>query len=292
LADGTVLAIDGESTVVRGVVRYSPTLEVQFERMQPRVTTAGDLQGFARITDGQFAAFCERRSQCVVVEVDRQIDVGVLGSARKRITAIAATEDSVAIAGDDGRIRVVSPRGVEQFSIPIYRPCVRCCAASKRFGIVVAGTDDRRLIIADAVSGAAVRVVRLPVVPEMVVVTPGWGFLLVHGCEEINGEPRYSLLLYSLNGVQIRTVKFGGKIARWCAWASPAGFDFALCSSPDGRLYGFEVFWLDIGKSIYRCGDEVVGLEYSAAHGIAVAITRGGKLHFVPFLPRSIEKYA
>jgi hypothetical protein len=226
-----------------------------------------------------------------VSEIDRPTTVHEIARGR-RFTAIAATEEVVALAAEDGRVRMVTRGGKGKFMVPLYRSGVRCCAISRRFGILVIAMDDRRLILVDAETGKAVRVIHLPVRPEMVEVTPGWGFVIVSGSEEVNGDERYSVLLYSINGDFIRNTTMEGNIDRWCAWASPAGFDFVLCGTEDGRIYGFEAFWLEIGGVLYNCGDRLVALEYAAAFGAAVAVTRGGKLHIVPFLTRSIEKYA
>jgi hypothetical protein len=159
---------------------------------------------------------------------------------------------------------------------------VCCCAVSRRFAIVAAGTDDRRLVIADAENADALRVVDLPAVPARVAVTPAWGFLIVHAAE---ADAR-RMLLYSVNGRLIRDVEVRLQITAWSSWASPAGFDFMVCGTADGAIYAFEVFWLRLGTPLWSCGDEIVTLEYDDQHGVVVAITRGGKLYIVPFLPQ------
>jgi hypothetical protein len=48
---------------------------------------------------------------------------------------------------------------------------------------------------------------------------------------------------------------------------------------------------MDLGRPLYRCGSELVCLDYSEVHSHIVAVTKEGKVHLIPFLSRSVEKY-
>jgi hypothetical protein len=59
-----------------------------------------------------------------------------------------------------------------------------------------------------------------------------------------------------------------------------------------GKLWVFEVFWIDLADPAYRCGAEVVALEFSRRANVVVAFSADGTLHMVPFAADAIEKYA
>jgi hypothetical protein len=162
---------------------------------------------------------------------------------------------------------------------------------SKRFGVVIGGTDDRHLIVASVHDGSTIRVMKLDSIPIKVVVTPNWGFILVHGCDYVNGWPQYNLTLFNINGLFVRTIPFQHGIDRWVTWTSSNGFDFMVLSTDRGKLYAFEVFFLDVGAPVYRCCAELIALDYAKASNIIVAVTSDGKVHMIPFLTRTVEKY-
>jgi hypothetical protein len=137
-----------------------------------------------------------------------------------------------------------------------------------------------------------VRVVRLPFVPARVAVTPGWGFIVVYGTELVAGKPRGAIAVYTINGLLVRSLPFRPAVEDWTAWASERGFDFMAVAADRGKLWLFEVFWLDVGAPAYRCGVEVVSLEFSCRAQVVVAVTADGALHMVPFAAEAIEKYA
>jgi hypothetical protein len=108
----------------------------------------------------------------------------------------------------------------------------------------------------------------------------------------VNGKAQYSLSLFNINGIPIKNVSIPEEITRWITWRNPAGFDFVLLSTKSGKLYAFEVFFMDLGSPLHRCGAELICMEYSERHGHIVAVTADGNLHLIPFLTASITKFA
>jgi hypothetical protein len=283
-----LIILDSSGSIQRCHVVFSPSLEVQLEVIVPKSELPKDFGSFVKLSDAQFAALCNQDLACVLI--DLECECHNLTNIRRKITSISSCDEIVALSFTDGRTHGYSTvqRGTELFSIPTYRNSIMCNCLSKRFGIVVSGTDDRCLIIASIHNGSTIRVVKLDSIPCKVVVTPNWGFIVVNGVDYVNGKPQYSLALFNVNGLLIRTVRFPHPVDMW---TSATGFDFMLLSTERGSLSEFEIFFMEISASVYRCCAKLVGLDYGIASNITVAVTGDEKMHMIRFLARAIEKY-
>jgi hypothetical protein len=293
-ATSQLVVLDADACVIKCAVKLAPELEVQFERLMPAKKPPNDLGNFVRVSESQFAALCNQNSECVLIDFEKELEFRKMTNVRRKITGISSCDELIAISCSDARIHVCSStqKQPELFSVPTYRTSVLCNCMSKRFGVVIGGTDDRHLIIASIHDGSTIRVVKLDSVPIKVVVTSNWGFILVHGCDYVDGWPQYTLSLFNINGLLVRTIPFQHTIDRWVTWTSPSGFDFMLLSTDRGKLYAFEVFFLDVGSPVYRCCAELIALDYAKASNMIVSVTSDGKVHMIPFITRTVEKYA
>jgi hypothetical protein len=129
-------------------------------------------------------------------------------------------------------------------------------------------------------------------VPLKVTVSHSWGFILVNGTDSVNGNTTYTLSLFNINGLPIKTIQFPEAVHHWHVWKSVSGFDFIVLATKRGKLFAFELFFMDIGRPVYRCGAELVCLDYSIVNNHIIAVTTEGKVHLIPFLARSVERYA
>jgi hypothetical protein len=266
-------------------------LDVTCESHRPASPFPSDLKQFVKVTDKTFAALCNNDLECLLIDTDNCRKVPI---SRQRITAISATDSMLAISSADARTHVFalgSGKLSEAFSIPTYRNSITCSFLSKQFGIIVSGTDDKALVVALLADGSTVRVIHVDFVPQKVLVTPHWGFILVHGCEHVQGKTHYSLAVFNVNGIAINSVPFRAPVDEWIAVTSPRGFDFVIMTSQKGKLFAFEVFFLDIGSPIYRCWGDIVCLGFSKKTNVILAASADGKAHVVPFLLESVEKY-
>jgi WD40 repeat protein len=214
--------------------------------------------------------------------------------SRQKIIAISSTDSLISLSSADARTHlyeVSSGKISEKFSIPTYGNSIICGFLSKPFGIFVSGTDDRSLIISLLSSGSTIRIIHLEFIPQKVLVTPHWGFIVVHGNEYIHGEPKYSLAIFNINGTMIKSVQFHAQIDNWLAFTSKRGFDFLIISSQRGKLFAFEAFFLDVGLPIYRCSNDLISLDFTQTHNVILAVSVDGKVHLVPFMTKSVEKY-
>jgi hypothetical protein len=195
-----------------------------------------DLKHFVRVSDTSFAALCNHDFECVLVDSGkcRRVPIG-----RQRIPAISSTLSRLSLSSADARTHVFSisrQKLTEKFSIRIYHNSVLCSCLSKLFGVFVLGTDDQALIIGVLDDGSTLRVVHLDFVPQKMLVTDRWGFIVVHGCEYVQGKPKYRFVVFNLNGVPVKSVQFSIPVAHWLTVTSSRGFDFIILLSEQARL--------------------------------------------------------
>ena len=169
------------------------------------------------------------------------------------------------------------------FSIPLYRDSIQCTYVSTTFDIAVCGTRDGFLYIVSLTRGTSGAAVDLKGArPYKVLVTPSWGFIVVYMTELERGLVRHVLSLYSPNGKFIRRRTIAQGIATWSAFKTSDGFDYIVSADDKGRLWMFEAFTLFLDESFHRCNGQVVSIMYSVEEGGCVAITKDGRILFVP----------
>jgi hypothetical protein len=127
--------------------------------------------------------------------------------------------------------------------------------------------------------GAKVNVVRLEETPEMVLITPAWGFIIVCAVEESGG---HVLLIYDGNGRIIRKVALPGAVRQWCGWKSRDGFDFLLIVTRDGRVFIAEAFWGVLWEPVLRASAAIVACAYCHAAGVVVLLSEDGQVVLLP----------
>jgi hypothetical protein len=155
--------------------------------------------------------------------------------------------------------------------IPFFGGRVQCCAVSPEFHLLVIASD-RYLFFHSLPLDSDVRSVMCEgYVPELAVVTPGWGFVVVYGVQQ--GGERV-LVVYSVNGELIRSVK-SPRVARMTAWRSERGFDFIALATERGKVFVAEAFFLDF-RTVVHARAEVLEMAYlSEWHTLAVVTTDG-----------------
>jgi WD40 repeat protein len=139
--------------------------------------------------------------------------------------------------------------------VPSFRGEILCVAVSSNFRMAIAGTRDGALLWIVPETGAIARVVQLDPgeLPKRVMVTDAWGFVVVHTQAVVDGEARFALAVYTVNGERIRARALERGIAAWTSWRCAKGFDHALIVDDAGCIFRCEVFWLDIAQPIDVC---------------------------------------
>jgi hypothetical protein len=250
------------------------------------------MYSFFKVNGSKFAAVSKHGIELKLINHHNTIESIQMSSSGRPITAISGSHDSLLLSLSDGTNQLWrihrDPRCM--FSFPTYRSRIRCSFTSNPFDVTVIGTDDCWLMINSLSDGRTTHSVKLDCIPLKVLVTPFWGFILVQGCEYENEESFYSLVLLNINGLFIRKVKFPGLIADWFTWTSIDGFDFVILSVEKGRLFGFEVFFLEVESPIHRFTSEIVCLYFASSANIIAVLEANGTLHLIPFTTQVIQR--
>ena len=286
-----VFTAEGQVQQVKVIFGVPP--EVACDVYEVKQGIPDDITECVSLSGSKFVALCNRDLEAVLIDTEANFKNSKITTVRQKITSLSASDGLFVMSSDDARTHVYSVVGEVKhvISIPTYRNCILCSCVSRQFGIVVSGTDDGELIIGSLDNGSTIRVIKTNAIPQKVLVTPSWGFIIANGCEYVNGKPKYSISVYNVNGVHIRTVEFESAVGQWVSWSNPAGFDFVILSGDKGKLYAFEAFFCDVATPFYRCCNDLIALEYSQVSQLVCAVTAEGRIHFVPFSSTSVEKY-
>jgi hypothetical protein len=198
------------------------------------------------------------------------------------VSAIGARHRYAAVVSDDTTLNLFGP--FVKFGIPFYGEPITCCAVSPGFRIAVAGTCAGSLVICSLFSGTKTRVLSLGAEFRLVrtTVAPGWGFIVTHGIQTVDGLPLHWFWVHNCNGMLIRATPVNFAVATWEVATSPSGFDYILLASETRKLYLIEAFYLDIDTNIYRFPEKVVALTYCSDDAVVLAMLQTGVLHFIP----------
>jgi hypothetical protein len=201
-----------------------------------------------------------------------------------RVSHVAASGRYYAVVSEDSTLGLFGPR--LQFSIPFYGDAICCCTLSKPFGIAVCGTVFGTLVICSLFEGTKLAAIKLgqEFRPLKVMITQSWGFLVTYACKNSGGNLSHHLFVHSVNGRFIRSVEIGFGITAWCTWASRKSFDFMVVACEGGRMFGCEVFYLNIGEPFNRCTEQVMAVKYMREQAVVVAVLKDGRMLFAPLL--------
>jgi hypothetical protein len=290
-----IVAVDLTLAVDRLTLIFTPGSDQISQKLLPKesLNLPEFVYSFFKLNSSVFVALPKHGLGAEVINHRGGIRSTRISSNGCPVTAISGSNNTLLLSLKDGitqRWRVHQDHRL-LFSFPSYRSGIRCSFTSNPFHLVVIGTNDSWLVINSLFDGKTIRSVKLDCIPLKVLITPLWGFILVHGCEYENEEPFYSLILLNINGLFIRKVQFAALIKDWFAWTSVEGFDFVILSAEKGRLFAFEVFFLEVGSPVHRFTSEVVGLYFASSINFIIALEADGTLHFIPFTTKSIERY-
>jgi hypothetical protein len=258
--------------------------------MFPKIADV-DVGSIAEMSGGRVVAVAKDRVLAIDL-TNGEIEVFPVPTAEP--VCVASSGEYVAVAGGDA-ILYVFREGEDMakpwVSMPTYGGAISCVCVSAAFFVAVIGTRDGSLMINSLNKGATVRVLDLKGRrPSMVCVTPAWGFIVAYVTKLKNAKLWHRLLVFNINGRWLRKVKLDFQITNWTCWASVKGFDYMVVSDERGKLFGFEVFYAEVGDSFYRCHAPVSSLLYIVELGAVVVMTHDGQVLFIPHVPDRSEQ--
>jgi hypothetical protein len=201
---------------------------------------------------------------------------------RTAIVCISVDGDWTAVGDRDASFSAYE-RGQYKFSIPIFTSSVRCLTVSDSFRLVVCGTRDGSLVLCALNSGIVTRTVTVAGRrPIRILITPGWGFILVYFREISDGLLRHFLALYTVNGDLVREIEIDASVAVWSGWRDESGFDWVALALENGACHVFEAFWLALGPALFDTRKAVVGIGFSCDLHAGVVALADGQALFIP----------
>jgi hypothetical protein len=199
------------------------------------------------------------------------------------------------VAASRSWVVAVGPLGTAVFVEDHFRFCVRnyaavtvCAFVSEPFGVLLLGGADGQLTIFDAHSGLMIRRISLDgAVPHKVMVTDGFGFIVVVVADFVERQRRWFLVVFTVNGVFVRKREIPDEVALWQQWTSAKGVDFIMFTTVSERdqraassFTACEVWALNF--SVFKCKNSyspIVMLSYVAQRGIFIVCQAEGRVN-------------
>jgi hypothetical protein len=154
---------------------------------------------------------------------------------------------------------------------------------NESFQLTAAGTRDGFLVLSCLKRCAPYRVIELGSVPELLLVSESWGFVVVSGKRHGNSHENV-LSVYTVNGVLVRECVLTSRIQAWTTWSSVSGFDYLLVASDDGQLRCCELFFLDFAPVLgVSLSAGVCAVRFVKEEQAIALVTDNGEFTIVPF---------
>jgi hypothetical protein len=204
------------------------------------------------------------------------------------VTAIDCNNTFVAVAGADSVVTVFqilqSDSIQKAFAVTTFHPKIACLCVSRKFHMIVCGACDGTISLWSINSRRLTRSVSLEGArPKKVMITPGWGFIVLHCKEGAGQETRFSMRILTLNGQLVGKMELPYAVKRWTAWTSRDGFDYVLFSDTKNCIYVFEAYFAVLGDPVAKFDTEVIGLHYALDDEKIIVVRESGHIAILPY---------
>jgi hypothetical protein len=208
----------------------------------------------------------------------------ILIMQRAKVISVAGDGDWVVTANRDSELLVFKLPGYSRamFTIPTFTSSISCCTVSSGFHSIVFGTRDASLMFCSLNSGTVKRIVSLGGCrPLRILVSPFWGFVVVHMTKITEGKLEHRGMTYSLDGEMIQVVIVEIALVARSAFRSTDGVNYVVMVDFAGNCFLFEAFFLDIGRPFLKNSSNVVCMRFFPMEATAVLVSEDGTLSFV-----------
>jgi hypothetical protein len=123
------------------------------------------------------------------------------------------------------------PTSVQELFVAPERICG--LEMSETFNVIAVMTIDNVLRLCTLTNGEVTTIVNLDGEPDRVLITPGWGFIVVASGPD--------LAVYAINGDRVGGRKLEADVRAWSAFADHRLLDFLICVDTEYRINEFEV---------------------------------------------------
>ena len=251
-------------------------------------------KNFSLKLDESDANTIQIHDECVIMaSITGEIDVVDLFTLERAhfvahmgpVNCVSADENYLITGGGDTATNVYFNNKMFPlaFAVPSYRGSVKACAVSSTFAVVVSGTDDGSILIFSITSHAIVHVLKTETrIPEKILVSPDWGFVVVYEVEVKMGQTTRYIEVFTIDGMFVSRKQIPFSVTAWCSLSNGSGRDYVVLSDQRGRIYLFEVFYLDITEPFYRNAEDVIFLEYVKPLKSVTAMSSAGTCFVLP----------
>jgi hypothetical protein len=236
---------------------------------------------------GELAVVDERMRSVGIVEIStgiyRNIDIVV-----DSVSCIATDGEVIVVGGTDSIVRFWKSDNFDGTvsSIVLYHGEITCCAISRGFDLIGAGTKEGLLFLISMKRLAPFEVISLDgCSPDLVLITDVWGFVVVSAIGQGIMQEDTVLFVYNVNGMRIREKVLPKGLSAWTTWNSISGFDFLVMVCSDGSIVYCDAFLLDFtGHGQVTCGTGLLSVKFMADEQSVVMISGTGEFTVLPLL--------
>ena len=269
----TVLFEDGS---IKRLQEYSPNDIREIKSLKTNINLQGKHYLIASSTN-MFLVYLDMELKYTLF-IDK-----IVGSIKNdNVTSLAISEQLVCIGRRDSITEFLSfPDLRTQSAISSYRESIVCVAVSRNFDVVVNATKDGAIFIISLSTRRTIKVINIPGEPKNIVITPGWGFIIVSAVRKDKGEEK-CVYAFTINGMFIRDMKTEKMmIEKMRSWTTPRGFDYIVAIGGN-KVFVCEAYFLNF-KEIYLQSSAIEAFYSKSAESI-FALTKSSivKIHYVP----------
>jgi hypothetical protein len=236
------------------------------------------IRAHAKTSDGCWLLIGDKNS------VIKSRGVEECGETDGKIERVAVSGNFVVLCGRSGWFWHANLRDLRdsEWICSICHETPAVIAASIEYHMLAVGTLEGSVLLYSLASGLfRMRADLAGEIPERMLVTDGWGFIVV--------ATHDSIVVFDLNGRLVRKIKLTIKIVAWCAWKTLKGFDFLAIADDNGKVFVCEAFYLTFTRLDIFCRSTIVCLEFvSDAIGL-LAVTADGRCFLLPTQPGSVD---
>ncbi|OHT14254.1 hypothetical protein TRFO_15412 [Tritrichomonas foetus] len=146
---------------------------------------------------------------------------------------------------------------------------------SIEFAIIVFGCDDCKIRIKSLQKGDKIATIDLEDdVPEKIIVTESWGFIVVRGVKR--------LYVLSVNGKLIKAIDTFPHFKQWFTFKTCDDFDYIGIEDFDSHVWYFEVMYPENLYDLTEFDANIVAMRYDNNHDCFLVLTDNGRLMVFP----------
>ena len=209
------------------------------------------------------------------------------------IICIASDGEWLATANDNAVVSLYNIhelQGKPKYIFPSYTSSINCMSINSSFHTIVCGTRDGYLLFCSLTHGTITKLVNIKGRPSSILITPKWGFVVVHSTVIQEGKLIHKILLYTINGDLIKATDDISNVSSntysvtsWSSFSDSKGFDYIIFANEKNECYLAEAFYIEqISQPFYQSPNLISSLSYLYEEKIATVLQNNGNLIFIP----------